>query len=100
MPATGGKCTCLSHEAKLHTNDLQVRAFLAGEKVTSIAAGADHSLALTAHGEVFSWGENGHGQLGHSKAPGLGFFRLARPEWKPRLLRGLETQKVTQVWGA
>ncbi|GAB4821915.1 hypothetical protein N2152v2_008961 [Parachlorella kessleri] len=70
---------------------------LQGEKVTSIAAGADHSLALTAHGEVFSWGENGHGQLGHSKAPGLGFFRLARPEWKPRLLRGLETQKVTQI---
>ena len=33
-------------------------------KVTAIAAGEDHSLALTADGRVFAWGSDRHGQLG------------------------------------
>ncbi|EPS33996.1 hypothetical protein PDE_08958 [Penicillium oxalicum 114-2] len=38
---------------------------LAGKKVMSVALGQDHSLAITEHGEIFSWGSNKFGQLGY-----------------------------------
>ncbi|XP_076757246.1 uncharacterized protein LOC143427199 [Xylocopa sonorina] len=34
--------------------------------VTHIACGNHHSLALTAEGEVFAWGENNYGQVGNN----------------------------------
>ena len=34
------------------------------EKLRSVAAGATHTLALTANGEVLAWGSNNRGQLG------------------------------------
>jgi hypothetical protein len=37
---------------------------LAGVRVRSVAAGDDHSLALSWDGRVYSWGKNGYGQLG------------------------------------
>jgi alpha-tubulin suppressor-like RCC1 family protein len=36
----------------------------AGTKVTAVAAGALHSLALTSTGAVFAWGFNANGELG------------------------------------
>ena len=39
-------------------------AFPAGTKIIKIAAGAWHSLALTADGRAFSWGRNDDDQLG------------------------------------
>jgi len=39
-------------------------AFPPGTVVTAVAAGGDHSLALTSTGAVFGWGANDHGQLG------------------------------------
>jgi hypothetical protein len=39
-------------------------AAMAGVRVRSVAAGRCHSLALTWNGRVYSWGENGNGQLG------------------------------------
>lgn len=48
---------------------------LAGKRVIAIAAGEDHSIALTADGLVFAWGDNTYGQLGdnsgstHSAVP-------------------------------
>lgn len=39
---------------------------LAGIKALSIACGHWHSLALSEFGDVYSWGWNEHGQLGHS----------------------------------
>ena len=46
----------------------------AGSKVTAIAAGGYHSLAVTSTGQVLAWGDNAHGQLGdgsttHSDVP-------------------------------
>ena len=38
---------------------------LEGKKVISVALGQDHSLAITEHGEIFSWGSNKFGQLGY-----------------------------------
>ncbi len=45
---------------------------LAHEKVTNVALGQNHTLALSSKGEIFSWGSNGFGQLGYSlpKVPG------------------------------
>ena len=33
--------------------------------VNQVAAGGEHSMALTREGDVFTWGLGGHGQLGH-----------------------------------
>ena len=38
---------------------------LAGQRVVAVSAGSSHSLALTADGAVWSWGEGIFGQLGH-----------------------------------
>ena len=38
---------------------------LAGERVVAVSAGAEHNLALTADGAVWSWGRGCLGQLGH-----------------------------------
>ncbi|XP_051986364.1 alsin [Xyrauchen texanus] len=40
-----------------------------GKEVLRVAAGAHHSLALTAQSQVFSWGCNTSGQLGHMESP-------------------------------
>ncbi|KAF2139380.1 uncharacterized protein K452DRAFT_289930 [Aplosporella prunicola CBS 121167] len=39
---------------------------LTGKKVLTVALGQNHSLALSDEGEIFSWGNNGFGQLGYS----------------------------------
>jgi alpha-tubulin suppressor-like RCC1 family protein len=36
-----------------------------GTKVTAVAAGCTHNLALTATGHVLAWGFNGQGELGN-----------------------------------
>jgi alpha-tubulin suppressor-like RCC1 family protein len=38
---------------------------LANKKVVSVALGQDHTLAITEHGDIFSWGSNKFGQLGY-----------------------------------
>lgn len=38
---------------------------LVGKRVASVALGQNHSLALSDHGEVHSWGNNAYGQLGY-----------------------------------
>uniref|UniRef100_A0A669CCL0 Alsin Rho guanine nucleotide exchange factor ALS2 n=1 Tax=Oreochromis niloticus TaxID=8128 RepID=A0A669CCL0_ORENI len=42
---------------------------LTGEEVIKVAAGSHHSLALTAQCQVYSWGSNMCGQLGHVNIP-------------------------------
>ena len=38
---------------------------LAGQRVVAVSAGGSHSLAITADGAVWSWGEGRFGKLGH-----------------------------------
>ncbi|XP_040888360.1 alsin isoform X2 [Toxotes jaculatrix] len=42
---------------------------LNNKEVVRVAAGAHHSLAVTAQSQVFSWGRNSSGQLGHMESP-------------------------------
>jgi alpha-tubulin suppressor-like RCC1 family protein len=39
---------------------------LAGKRVTSVALGQDHTIAVSASGEAFTWGNNKFGQLGYN----------------------------------
>jgi alpha-tubulin suppressor-like RCC1 family protein len=41
------------------------------EKVSQVAAGFDHSLALTENGTVYAWGDNTYGQVGINSAKGI-----------------------------
>lgn len=47
----------------------------AGTTIAAIAAGRNHSLALTSTGTVLGWGNNGSGELGQTESagPGTGF---------------------------
>ncbi|GAB1600522.1 alsin-like isoform X1 [Argonauta hians] len=42
---------------------------LNSKNCTKVVAGASHCLALTAYSQVFTWGSNAHGQLGHNESP-------------------------------
>ncbi|XP_067154944.1 alsin isoform X1 [Apteryx mantelli] len=42
---------------------------LDGKEVIQLSAGGHHSLALTAKSQVYSWGSNTSGQLGHLNSP-------------------------------
>ena len=35
-----------------------------GSRIASVAAGADHVVALSDDGTIYAWGRNNHGQLG------------------------------------
>lgn len=61
-----------------------------------MAAGQQHSLALTDGGEVYSWGAAQHGRLGHGAPAARAFFGSA-VEFKPRLIRAFEALRVQQI---
>ena len=49
----------------------QLRDVSLRDTVVQLSCGSFHSLLLTSAGEVFSWGSNGNGQLGHPQTPEL-----------------------------
>ena len=62
---------------------------LSGENIVEIACGDKHSVALTAGGDVFTWGEGALGQLGL----GAKLQRHLRPSRIPELL----TQRIVSI---
>jgi len=70
------------------------------DKITSIAAGERHSLALTSHGEVYSWGSNAQGQLLQQFAKNN--FVTPIPTLVPlqRLIPGLQRVLTVSAGGA
>ena len=59
-----------------------------GQRVVAVSAGAMHSLALTADGDLWSWGEGEYGRLGH----GDGQNQLL-----PKKVEALAGQRVVAV---
>lgn len=56
-------------DGKLWQYHPQLIHALSGKNVEAVAAGADHSVALLASGEVWTWGRGEHGQLGQQGKP-------------------------------
>jgi len=50
---------------------------LTGKFITNAVIGAAHALAVAKSGEVFSWGQNASGQLGHGAAGGMSLLPKA-----------------------
>ena len=65
------KCWGKNNAGQLGLSDYQDRADptllseLKHSKITAVAVGDSHVLALTEYGQVFSWGSNNYGQLGY-----------------------------------
>lgn len=61
-----GQLGCGEEEQKSETSMMLVRGIDNYKaKIVQISCGSDHSFALTNAGEVYSWGLNFKGQLGH-----------------------------------
>jgi len=71
-----------------------VRA-LQGAPIVEVCAGAEHSLARTAEGELFSWGASANGRLGHG-TESL-FLSWHQSNKTPRLVRALRGTKLTSL---
>ena len=55
-------------DGSITSSDVPVKVKLpTGTKVTAVAAGCSHSLAVTTTGHVLAWGYNSNGQLGDGK---------------------------------
>ena len=61
----GGRLGTGDERTRFHFTCIEGGA-LARKKVASVALGQNHTLALSDVGEIFSWGNNGFGQLGYS----------------------------------
>nr|XP_060611660.1 probable E3 ubiquitin-protein ligase HERC1 isoform X2 [Anolis sagrei ordinatus] len=73
--------------ARNHNRPQQVPA-LSGLFVEDIAVGAEHTLALSASGDVYAWGSNSEGQLG------LGHTNHVR---EPTLVTSLQGKSARQI---
>jgi alpha-tubulin suppressor-like RCC1 family protein len=59
--------------------------------VVQVAAGINHSMALTATGGLYSWGKGDHGQLGHGDKENLAV---------PRVVGGIDGAVVGMAGGS
>jgi chromosome segregation ATPase len=61
---------------------------LSGTNVVDVACGSFHSSAVTANGELYTWGHGGEGRLGHGDEAN---------QSKPKTVRALGAMPVVQV---
>jgi alpha-tubulin suppressor-like RCC1 family protein len=93
---TDGSNDAAFHQYSTPQPCITLQLYPADAKVVAVAAGMQHSLALTAGGEVYSWGNAANGRLGHGSAAKRKLFG-ASIEFKPRLIRAFEALRVAQV---
>ncbi|KAI3921739.1 hypothetical protein MKX01_005428 [Papaver californicum] len=68
---------------------------LPSDDIKCIGAGHYHSLAVTSHGDVWSWGRNNELQLGRASSA------LSRESWsKPEMVQGLSQVRVKAVYAS
>ena len=73
---------------------------LAGKKVVGVAAGCLHTVAWTDTEQLFTWGSNEHGQLGHGDDP-MDEDEEGNPcLFLPRMVGALEGRCVVRVAAA
>ena len=73
---------------------------LAGKKVVGVAAGCSHTVAWTDTEQLFTWGSNFHGQLGHGDEAMDEDEEGGPCLFLPRMVRALEGQCVVRVAAA
>ena len=84
----GGGFGRLGHgDQQIQRQPKKVEAF-AGQRVIAVSAGRGHSLALTADGAVWSWGDGYFGQLGHGDK---------QEQLLPKMVEALAGQRVVAV---
>lgn len=54
----------------------------AGKHVVHIACGSTYSAAITAEGELYTWGRGNYGRLGHGEWVGPSWTRGGRGLWR------------------
>ena len=64
--------------------------------MSSVAAGAEHALAVSMGGELFTWGHGANGRLGHAEAGGRLWF-WNRDEALPRRVNHLAGESIRSV---
>lgn len=90
--AAGEGALGIGHPKELRQVEPRLVRGLEGCKVTAVAAGAMHSMALTASGEVLTWGRGDFGALGHDPVGGcLG------SEYTPRRVRALGGSRLRTI---
>lgn len=78
----------LGHGDENHQAEPKVVSALAGVCICAVSAGYESSLALSADGDVYSWGRGALGQLGHGTSDS---------ELKPRLIAALKRSPVRAI---
>ena len=64
--------------------------------MSSVATGAEHALAVSMAGELFTWGHGANGRLGHAEAGGRLWF-WNRDEALPRRVNHLAGESIRSV---
>ncbi|XP_020586675.1 ultraviolet-B receptor UVR8 isoform X2 [Phalaenopsis equestris] len=70
---------------------------LDGIYIKMVSLGSEHSIAVTADGNVLSWGSGVSGKLGHGHQSSILGFSFSSSEYMPRLIRNFEGLKIKKV---
>ena len=81
-PASWATATCRPREWQ----PKKVEA-LSGQRVVAASVGAYHSIALTADGDAFAWGQGDGGRLGHGEDESNQLLPKKVEAWAPGLGR-------------
>ncbi len=78
----------LGHGGRANCDRPRLIEALRARRVRDVACGSGHSAAVTAAGELYTWGSGEYGRLGHGDAI---------TQLRPRLVRALAGEHVVQV---